>query len=336
MPVALFGITDPTVLAATVAGIVAGLTAVLATFTAGPLRLWVDTKLQRSKAKTDYEFTQRNELRSKVGTFRGRLLEAATSLNYRLNNLRENRRQVVGPDCSEDWLDVQGDYRSGITERYYFRSSVYRLMALLAVANRFERSAIYVDPRYAEPEDERIVFYVRALRWGLTDPKLFASIEPQYKQSQPTDHFYTDDIRRMCAALTRADDELLDLHHLEAALEKDDESLLSVFEFFDGLKEGSLKWDRLMVFHLLLKGFINVIGYSTNRSDQGDFDAVALTIERPQIARNALEWLPRLGLSEDNGALMICKALMRRLESDPGSTQSSVRGGGDDGVEPQV
>lgn len=331
---AFLGIDNPTVIAAVVAGVVAGFTAVATTVTAGPLRLWVDQRLQRSKAKTDYEFEQRRELRQKVGGYRGRLLEAATSLNYRLDNLRENRRESVGGDCSEAWLDVKADYASPSTERYYFRSTVYRFMALIAVANRFERAAVYVDPRFGEPEDELIVFYVRALRWALTDPKLFARLVPPYKASEPTAHFYTDELRRMCATLTREDDELLDLHDVEKILEGEHE-LLSVLKFFDGLGQPSLKWDRLMAFHLLLKAFINAIGYTANRSEQIWFDDVAQVIHEPQVARNLEDWLPRLGLVHDAGARQISIAVQRRLVS-PKTAVKKLPLAVEDGSEPQV
>ncbi|HEY3946080.1 MAG TPA: hypothetical protein VGL78_12705 [Solirubrobacteraceae bacterium] len=334
MTPAFLGIHDPTVIAAVVGAVAGGFAALMAMLTAGPLRLWVDGRLQLKKARTDYEFEQRKKLREEVGGFRGRLLEAATSLNYRLDNLRENRCEIVGADCSETWLAVGGDYSSPSTERYYFRSTIYRFMALTAIANRFERAAIYVDPRFSEREDELIVLYVRALRWALTDPKLFDDLEPRYKSSDPTAHFFTDDLRRMCATLTRDDDELLDLHDVERILAGNHE-LDPVLRFFDGLQPGSLKWDRLMVFNLLLKGFINAIGYKTNKSEQPWFEGVAETIAKPQIARNLQEWLPRLGLDQDLGAKSISLALNQRLTHPllPPSTDKHTI---DDGTEPQV
>jgi hypothetical protein len=333
MPLAFLGIQDPTIAAAVAGGLVAIATALITTWAAGPLRLRVDKKLQESQAKTDYELAQRKELRTKVGAYRGRLLEAATSLNYRLDNLRENQRKYVGEDCSEVWLCVNGEFSAPSTERYYFRSTIYRFMALVAVTNRFERAAIYVDPRYGEREDELLVFYVRALRWALTDPKLFAHIEPQYKQSEATAHFFTDDLRRMCATLTREDNELLDLHDVERLL-AGDHDLGPVLAYFDGIQPRSLKWDRLMAFGLLLKGLINAIGYKTHQSGQSWFDVVAGDIADPQVARNLDSWLPTLGL-DDDGAAYIRHAVAARLQSANPST-ADLAGTSTDGTEPQV
>ncbi len=92
------GIHNSTAAAAVVAVIVAFITALATT----PIRFVADNLLQRSKAKTDYVYEQRKELRAKVGGYYGRLLEAAISLNHRLNQIYEKR--------NERWLDVSGDY----------------------------------------------------------------------------------------------------------------------------------------------------------------------------------------------------------------------------------
>lgn len=101
MKFAFLGIEDPVLIAA----VVAFLTAVATS----PLTFLVQRALLRQKAKTDYEFEQRRELRSLIGRYHGRMLEAADSFQHRLFNLYVN----VG----EGWLNVKGDYRP---EQFYF------------------------------------------------------------------------------------------------------------------------------------------------------------------------------------------------------------------------
>jgi hypothetical protein len=95
---AFHGIDDPETAAAAVAVVVAFLTAMATT----PIRFVADNLLQRSKAKTDHDYAERKELRAKTGDYHGRLLEAATSLNYRLGQIYNKRH--------EHWLCVQGNY----------------------------------------------------------------------------------------------------------------------------------------------------------------------------------------------------------------------------------
>jgi hypothetical protein len=271
-------------------------------------------ELARSKADIDYELEQRLALRKEVGAFRGRLIEVGNSLNFRLDNIRENRSEVAGSESSEKWLDRGGRYRRNDEGGYYFVSTIYRFMAYVAVANRFERAAVYVDPRYGEPADEQVVFYVRALRWALTDPKLFAGLQPSYEQHTATDHFFTDDLRRMCAEVIGQDGALKEMHELELELEREAgplSALQPALAFFDGLRAGSLRWDRLMAFGLLLKAFLNTIGYARMRSTQAWFDWTAASIHRPEIRANLLDWLPRLAIDTGEAAACVRVALER-------------------------
>src|SRR4051812_20390928 len=133
MPFAEFlGIDDPQVTAAVIAAAVALVTTILAQ----PLRYVVDRRLQKSQAETDFEIDHRRALREKIGVYHGRLLETAVSLHLRLGRIYEKR--------DADWIDVNGIYDPrDWGERYFYPSSVYRFMAFTAIANRFERDAIF-------------------------------------------------------------------------------------------------------------------------------------------------------------------------------------------------
>ena len=191
--------------AAAVAIVVAALT----TLATSPIKYLFDNLLQRSKAKTDYEYEQRKELRAKIGSYHGRLLEAATSLNYRLGQIYKKR--------DKDWLDVNGDYTKGWPDHYFFNSTIYRFMAFVALANRFEREAIYIDSRIANDTDRLFVFYITALRWTLSSAGLFEGLD--YDDDKATDHFFTDHLRRMCGSVWKDDGKgLVDLRALEDVL----------------------------------------------------------------------------------------------------------------------
>jgi hypothetical protein len=330
MIVAAFGIEDPAWSAAAVAVIVAAVTAFATSVASGPLRYLVDRALHRSKAKTDYEYEQRKRLRAEIGGYHGRLLEAATSLNYRLGTIYAKR--------DRRWLDVDGDYARRWPRHYFFNSTIYRFMAFVAVANRFEREAIYIDSRIADPTDRLFVFYVKALRWTLTDTALFDGLG---YGDEPVDHFYTDHLRRMCASIWKDDGEgLVDLRALEDVLAGEHE-LEPVLKFFDGLNPddaGRLRWDRLVAFQLVLMAFIETFGYEIHKTDREWFDAVAGRM-RPEVARNLHDWLPKLGIAKpgfrsrrDVGGRLASSAL--RIHMTPGhsnrlTAQAALPGGSD-------
>jgi len=53
-------------------------------------------------------------------------------------------------NLEDNWRDgrmrMGGDYSVPTTERYYFRTTVYRFMVFMGIANRFDRAAIHVEP----------------------------------------------------------------------------------------------------------------------------------------------------------------------------------------------
>jgi hypothetical protein len=297
MLASFLGITDP----AWVAVIVAALTALATQLASAPLRLLVDTRLLRVKAKTEYEYEQRKELRRKIGEYHGRLVEAASSFNYRLTNLQAN--------YAKGWLNVGGVYNVPSTEGYYFPTMVYRFMLLAGLANKFEREAIFIDSRIAERKDQLFLYYVKALRWCMTDVALFNGLE--YDISTPTDHFFTDHLRHMCRTLVDDDTEL-DLARFDQILLGEHE-LDTVLRYFDGLAPGQLRWDRLFAYELLLLAFLNNFGYDLHRSADEWFERTAGQIKHRRVAKNLRAWLPKLGLGKDREARKIERALDARV-----------------------
>jgi hypothetical protein len=225
------------------------------------------------------------------------LVEAATDFNYRLMNLDRN--------VSKGWLDVDGEYDMPKGRLYYFRTTVYRFLVLSSVGNRFERRALHIDSRIAEPSDLTFLLYVKALRWVITDAALFQGVE-SYSEETPRDHFYADRLREMCASMYDGERELR-FGEFEDAMPM--EGTMDALAFFDGLRPGSFRWERLTAFRLLLLGFINAFGYEHQKSPQTHFDAVARNIGTAKVADNLRAWLPKLGLGDDLQAQQIQASL---------------------------
>ena len=315
MVLAVFGIDDPTWSAAVVAVVVAAVTALVTSVVSSLLRYLVDSRLHRSKARTDYEYDQRKQLRAEIGSYHGRLLETGTALNYRLGQIYKKR--------SELWLNVSGDYSKRWPRHYFFNSTIYRFIGFVALCNRFEREALYIDSRIADPTDRLFVFYVKALRWTLTETGLFDGLEYGH---EARDHFYTDHLRRMCSSVWKEDGEgLVDLGALEELLAGEHE-LGPILKFFDSLDPEEVdrhRWDRLVAFQVVLMAFVETFGYEIHKTDKKWFDAVASRM-KPEVAANLLDWLPKLGIGHkgqrarrrDPGGQLAVAAL--RKHSPPG------------------
>lgn len=315
MTLALLGITDPVLVSVIVAAITALVTGVISL----PLRLWLDTRLLRRRAATEHdllrrkadvewEFARRRALRERIGRYHGPMLAAVDGFSDRLENVTRHQ--------SRGWLDVGGGEDGPWSESYYYRSTVTRFMLLMALVFDFEREAIFVDARVAERTDTRFVIYAKAIRWMATDVRLFE--RTRYAVGRQTDHFFTDELRRVCASLA-ADGAPVDLERLDTVL-RGEHRLAPVMRYFDGLAPRTLAWDRLFALQTVLLAFMNDFGHAVQRSDDGAFASAIAQIHHITVVDNLRTWLPRIGGDALPGSACIVRALDARIAATRPST----------------
>lgn len=288
------------------AAAVSVLTSILAVlFT--PLGSYLVAKRQlRDRLKTEYEYEQRKKLRDLIGRYHGRVLHAAEEMQYRMRSL------YIYED--KGWLQVGKDYCkvSSNPDYYYFHTMVYRFLALCVVIRRFETEAIYVDARIAEKTDFAFIKYLRAITWIITAAALFDRLP--YDEQTSTDHFFRDDLRRVCdSCLVQEEDgeyHFISLDELRGRM-GEDEVLVSTLDFFNGLRgdESRYRWDRVVALHLILIAFINDFGYQFQRSTGKQMDEVAGKFRTREVPQNLLHRLPTLGLVEEVNIVRARKAL---------------------------
>jgi len=297
---------DTTLVAAIVAAVVSILTTILSIlFT--PLGNYLLAKRQlRDRLKTEYEYEQRKKLRDLIGLYHGRVLQAAEEMNYRLWNLYVSEGQR--------WLRVGSNYSEvgSNPDYYYFQSTVYRFLDLFAVVRRFETEALYVDSRIAEKTDFAFLAYLRAMLWVVTSTALFQGL--RYDASRSTDHFFRDDLRRVCDACWIREEEgqyrFVSLDELRDRMGTQN-VLDSVLDFFNDLHadEDRYRWDRFVALHLILLAFINDFGHQFQRATDTHMKDVADEFKTLRVPQNLLNWLPKLGLAEQGNVNKVQEAL---------------------------
>jgi hypothetical protein len=272
---------NPQVLSALISASVAFAAVPLAQYLFGRLSL-------RYKLQTEYEYEQRKKLRELIGSYHGRMLEAATSLHHRFENLYTN--------VSKKWLAVEGDYKHP-AQNYYFTTTVYRFLVLCVLARKFEAEAMFIDGRIAEKKDLEFLKYIKAFYWAATDVALFDGLK--YDFFRPTDHFFGDQLRMVCDVCW-ADGSFISLLDFQGLMiGKNNGRLLPALAFFDGLCSGEkrLRWDRVVALHLVVMAFVNTFGYEMQRSSMGDFMRAGANCEHPLVLGNLVGGLRKLGLN---------------------------------------
>jgi len=126
------------------AAIIAAVVGLVAGFIGPAVKHFWDRWSLRHRLRIEHEYSERKKLRELISKFHGWVLEAAESLNHRLWNLQKNQGQ--------GWLKLNGHYEE-VGERYYFRTTIYRMLEFLRRLKDFQDQAIYIDARIAERTD---------------------------------------------------------------------------------------------------------------------------------------------------------------------------------------
>jgi hypothetical protein len=253
-------------------------------------KLWLDRRAHRKDLETQYRHDQRKHLQQLIARYHGGFVEHAISWNYRMLNLFRN----VG----EPWLKLEGIYRD--RSHYYFHSTVYRFLALLSLAQQFETEQVFIDARFVDSRELEFVKFAKAFHWVMSDVALFDGLD--YDQDIGHAHFKSDRLRSICEAFLE-DDRMPTFRQFEARVLTHgvrEPELDPVFRFFDGLSpdEEPLRWDRLLCLNLLTTAFVTTHGYDWQRPAPPFVRRIIDQIQEPQIIENFTDWLPRLGLDQ--------------------------------------
>jgi hypothetical protein len=325
------------------------LIAVVGVIVGALLKHVLDRRLLRHRLKVDHEFHERRELRNLIGRYRARVVEAADLFSFRM-------RQIYGGEVRLPLAPANGYGRLD----YYFHSTVLRFLVLLSLAMRFEREAFFIDNRYSEKGDLTFLWLSKGLRWMAADASLFDDLD--YNKTNGKDHFFTDQLRDMCAAIVADDESEIGLSEfVELAdwdsrpqrpvvrrpggdprrsdsrgiprlmLDRGENHLKPALEFFDGLErdEGRFRWDRLVAFHLLTMAFLERFGYKAQRPKPHHFALVAKEFENPEVAHNLCELLDKLMVSGKVPVLRtsLLNELRRRGWVSPASAREAAPSG---------
>ena|SRR3984885_9643982 len=190
-----------------IAPILTFIAAVVAVASAG----WTEARRLRSR----HRYEERHKLQSLISEYRGRMLEAAVDWDRRMVQLYRSREDFErdggtpdGVSQIEGYLEDKGFLNPDPVIRVYgkychpreylFRSYVYRLVALGAIARKFESQAFYIDSKFAHPEDFEFLKFSKAFLWALTTSDLPDDSFPGQ------DHVPNDELRPILDSCSRA------------------------------------------------------------------------------------------------------------------------------------
>lgn len=289
----------------------------------------------RRNLRVAHKQSQREALRALIAKYHGRMLEAAVDWDRRMGQL------YVGAD----WL-MDAQHTRDVENNYYYHSFVFRFWSLLAIARQFEREAFYIDSRIAREHELDFLRYAKSFLWCMTA----AQITPN--DGMPgQDHFRNDAFRPVLdicyehieglpETIGQHNDIIFDYRRFRALLVQTSDQehggsphthrqeIDELLAFFAGLKRNEVatwkgagddgsasvrrRWDRLVLLHLLVLGFIGTFGYEWQRPVQQRRKRAIQELHRDRVAAQAfLQDVDQLGLSDQKEMIKLVTLLER-------------------------
>jgi hypothetical protein len=177
---------------------------------------WIETLRLRSQHRSE----ERRKLKALIGAYHGRLLEAAVDWDRRMEQMYSSRVELEATRGASDRISVRESYLEDkeyfnhpdpvlrtygkfcSRDEYFFRSFVYRLVALCAIARRFELEAFFIDSQVARPADFGFLKYAKSFLWVMSTTELPYGMDfPNY------DHIPSDHLRPVLDSCYRTSEE---------------------------------------------------------------------------------------------------------------------------------
>jgi hypothetical protein len=227
------------------------------------------------KLEQEYRYEQRKKIKDILARNKVQLLNQCEDLSHRMWNLRHNYQK--------EWHHVSGVFHDP-GNRYFF-SSIYRVVAVLAWIRKTEKEMCYLDTTEASPADLDFVAFLRLLPTILTDVQLFKGVA--YNESVAKDHFFKNDLHSMADEFLD-NGEVIQFSEFSRSPEHTIGNLEQVCRFVDGISPGEkrLRWDRMQAFHLTLIAFLNMYGYSYQRTSDRKTKSFVTAFDQRKILEN--------------------------------------------------
>lgn len=180
----------------------------LVAFAGGLVALALSGRAEALRLRGRHRAEEQRKLQTLIGTYHGRLVEAAVDWDRRMTQLYASRKDLERTGATDGAVSVMEGYledstyfehpdpvlrtygKFSLRDQYFFRSFVFRFVSLCALARSFESQAVFIDAQVARATDFGFLKYTKAFLWAITTTDLpFEDAFPSY------DHIPSDYLR---------------------------------------------------------------------------------------------------------------------------------------------
>jgi len=281
---------DPAVLAA--------LSAVTSIVTTLAIKPWIDNKFHKLKLDVEFKSEQRKKIKQVLAKYKVHLIKVCDEVNHRFWNFQEN--------YSQNWHCVKNeDYDK---PNYYFKSFVYRIMAVFAWIKIIEEELIYLDTTIASKEELNLLKYFRLFKEIFTSVQIFKGLP--YNQSHAIDHFFRNKFEEMTELFIK-DNKVIPFSEFNNNFHSLLPSIEPICAFLNGINpdEKRLRWDRFHLFHIVLIGFVNSYGYDFQQVDEETILKINTRIGKNKLLNNLQEHIAYYKLDKEKELMSVITTL---------------------------
>jgi len=210
------------------------------------------------KMKREYYFEQRKKIKEILSKSKTPLIKSAEELNYRLWNLTSHIDERWHNVKEENWKEK---------EKYYLRSSTYRLISFFFWTLKAEESIYSFDLKQADKQDALYLKYIKTLKHFFCERELLDELG--YPVGSCSNHFYKDDLVKYCSYI-QENNGTIDFKTFEEKFQKNYESIRDVVVYITNIESdpSNLNYNALKAFHLFLMLFLNKYGLDYHFTDK--------------------------------------------------------------------
>ena len=245
-------------------GLIAAVVSLLTFFITLISKNYLESKSYSRKLNKDYSYEQRKKVKDTLAIYKGHILNSASDLNGRFKNLTKFKRY--------DWLEMNGGY---INNRYYFKSSLYRILSFYAWLHLLKEELIYMDTVISEKEDIEFLKFIHVFPLPFHDGDLVNNITTESENDELSydersqDLIFRDVFNCMFLWMITEDKKVITYEEFLLSYETHIEIIKPLCEYLDGINpnENRFRWDRIFIVQLLLIAFLNKFGYDYHRTN---------------------------------------------------------------------
>lgn len=287
-----------------ITALIAAGTSILTVLLSFLLKPLIEKKSHASKVEVEHEYEQRKKIKEVLSTYKIHLINASQSLSGRLSNLSIYH--------SNEWLKVNGVF---ISDRYYFQSTIYRILSFYAWIKIIETNLIYLDTTIATKEDLYFIKYLRAMKRVLQRGTLVKDLQDQ--PATTNDIIFRDQLDEMCLWMIQ-ERTVISFSEFKEQGETNIRKYAMLCAFIDGISpdENRRRWDRLYALQLLLISFQNVFGYDFQYKGESKIKEQIHRMRKHEIFPNLILHIKKYKLEDEKEAKRLIGILEDYIKSD--------------------